>query len=85
MNGLLIQWGKTTSSSGKASVSFRAYSSRESYAIFVAEGVSNCETRTTQEDTDGYDYGAGIDQKYEGSCVFSCQSNRKIFYLAIGY
>lgn len=84
-NGLLIQWGKTTSSSGKASVSFGAYSSRESYAIFVAEGVSNCETRTTQDDTDGYDYGAGIDQKYKDSCVFSCQSNRKIFYLAIGY
>ena len=84
-NGLLIQWGKTTSSSGKASVSFRAYSSRESYAIFVAEGVQNCETRTTQDDTNGYDYGAGIDQKYESSCIFTCQSNRNIFYLAIGY
>ena len=84
-NGLLIQWGKTISSSGKASVSFRAYTSRESYAIFVAEGVQDCETRTTQDDTNGYDYGAGIDQKYESSCIFTCQSNRNIFYLAIGY
>ena len=84
-NGLLIQWGKTTSSSGKASVSFRAYTSRESYAIFVAEGVQDCETRTTQDDTNGYDYGAGIDQKYESSCIFTCQSDRNIFYLAIGY
>ena len=85
LNGLLIQWGKTTSSSGKASVSFRAYTSRESYAIFVAEGVQDCETRTTQDDTNGYDFGAGIDQKYESSCIFTCQSNRNIFYLAIGY
>lgn len=84
-NGLLIQWGKTTSSRGKASVSFQTYSSRESYVICVAEGVQDCETRTTQEDTNGYDYGAGIDQKYESSCIFSCQSNRNIFYLAIGY
>ena len=82
---MLIQWGKTTSSSGKASVSFRAYTSRESYAIFVAEGVQDCETRTTQDDTYGYDYGAGIDQKYESSCIFTCQSDRNIFYLAIGY
>lgn len=84
-NGLLVQWIKTGSGDSNLSVTLPiAYSSRTSYFAFVTSGVSDCETRTTKEDSDGYDYTPGIDQKYANRIVLSKTKGTICFILCIG-
>lgn len=53
--------------------------------VTVVEGNKECETRTSKADDSGYDYCAGIDQKYINSVKISTPSNTMIFLIAIGY
>ena len=81
-----MQWINTQATS----TNFQAlipipFTSRSSYIVVTAEGDKDCETRTSQEDTEGYDFNIAIDQKYNNKINFTVVKNRKIFALMIGY
>lgn len=87
-NGLIIQWIRVKATSGNFKIPLvfpTPYTSRTSYVVVTAEGNSDCETRTTKDDDNGYDYNVGIDQKYADSIVVSIESGRMFFIVTMGY
>lgn len=87
-NGLIIQWIRVKATSGNFTIPLvfpTPYTSRTSYVVVTAEGVSDCETRTTKDDDSGYDYNVAIDQKYADRIVVSIESGRMAFIVTMGY
>lgn len=86
---MIIQWIGSVAEKSNFEISLPlSFTSRTSYIVVSAEGVGNCETRTTKDDDSGYDAGVGIDQKYENKIVVTVVFNsarRKVFLLCIGY
>ena len=87
-NGLIIQWIRVKATSGNFNIPLvfpTPYTSRTSYVVVTAEGVSDCETRTTKDDDSGYDFNVAIDQKYADRIVVSIESGRMAFIVTMGY
>jgi hypothetical protein len=85
-NGLLIQWVRILATSDNYNVPFPlSFSSRFSYVITTAEGGVDCETRTTKDDEEGFDFSIAVDQKYAGSATITIKKNRMAFLIMIGY
>lgn len=84
----MIQWIKVKATSGNFNIPLvfsTPYTSRTSYVVVTAEGVSDCETRTTKDDDSGYDFNVAIDQKYADRIVVTIASGRMIFIVTMGY
>ena len=88
---MLIQWIRAKATSSNFNIPFSSYnlplsfSSRTSYVVVTAEGVGDCETRTSKDDDSGYDYNVGIDQKYANRIVLTNVNERMLFLVMIGY
>lgn len=87
-NGLLMQWIGVKATSGNFNIPLvfpTPYTSRTSYVVVTAEGIQDCETRTTADDAGGYDYSVAIDQKYADRIVVSVERDRMVFIVTMGY
>lgn len=85
---MILQWIRVKATSGNFNIPLvfpTPYTSRTSYVVVTAEGGSDCETRTTKDDDNGYDYNVAIDQKYADRIVVSIESGRMAFIVTMGY
>lgn len=87
-NGLIIQWIRVKATSANFNIPLvfpTPYTSRTSYVVVTAEGVADCETRTTKDDDSGYDFNVAIDQKYADRIVVTIERGRMVFLVTMGY
>lgn len=83
-----MQWIGVKATSGNFNIPLvfpTPYTSRTSYVVVTAEGIQDCETRTTADDASGYDYSVAIDQKYADRIVVSVERDRMVFIVTMGY